>query len=79
VIAENGSTDDTADVARAFSVLHPHLEWDVHELGPVGKAVALNMCLPDVVGDVVVVLDADTLLDPGFLRAVLLHFDDPSV
>jgi peptidoglycan-N-acetylglucosamine deacetylase len=79
IIAENGSDDDTAEAARAFSVLHPHLDWDVRELGPVGKAVALNMCLPDVVGDVVVVLDADTLLDPGFVRAVLPYFDDPSV
>ena len=79
IIAENGSSDDTADVARAVSVLHPHIAWDVRELGPVGKATALNTCLPDVVGDVVVVLDADTLLDARFLHAVLPHFDEPSV
>jgi cellulose synthase/poly-beta-1,6-N-acetylglucosamine synthase-like glycosyltransferase/peptidoglycan/xylan/chitin deacetylase (PgdA/CDA1 family) len=79
IIAENGSSDDTAELARAASVLHPHVDWEVRELGPVGKAAALNTCLQDVVGDVVVVLDADTLLEPDFLRAALPHFDDPAV
>lgn len=79
VVAENGSTDDTADVARAVAATLPGPGWDVRELGPVGKAAALNACLPEVAGDVVVVLDADTLLEPGFLTAVLPHFDDPDV
>jgi cellulose synthase/poly-beta-1,6-N-acetylglucosamine synthase-like glycosyltransferase/peptidoglycan/xylan/chitin deacetylase (PgdA/CDA1 family) len=79
IIAENGSTDDTAAIARAVSLLHPHLDWDIRELGPIGKASALNTCLPDLTGDVVVVLDADTLLEPDFLHAVLPHFDTPTV
>lgn len=79
IVAENGSTDGTAEVARAEAVSHPHVPWDIRECGTVGKAGALNACLPDVVGDVVVLLDADTVLDPDFVTAVLPHFDAPDV
>ena len=79
IVAENGSSDDTVAVAEAAAARHPHLRWDVRELGPVGKAGALNACLPDVLGDIVILLDADTLLDPDFALAVLPHFDTTDV
>lgn len=79
IVAENGSTDLTAATARDEAARHPHIAWDIRECGPVGKARALNACLPDVVGDVVVLLDADTVLDPDFVTAVLPHFDAPGV
>jgi cellulose synthase/poly-beta-1,6-N-acetylglucosamine synthase-like glycosyltransferase len=44
-----------------------------------GKASALNAGIAAAEGDVVVVLDADTVLTPGFLAAVLPHFADPQV
>jgi len=75
IIAENGSTDDTVAVTRAEAARHPHIAWDIRSCGPIGKAGALNSVLPDVVGDVVVLLDADTVLDPDFVLAVLPHFD----
>lgn len=79
VVAENGSTDATAEVGRAVAARLPHLPIDVRELGPVGKAAALNACLPQTRGDVIVVLDADTVLDPAFVESVLPWFEDPSV
>ncbi|NMM17612.1 MAG: glycosyltransferase [Cellulomonas sp.] len=79
IVAENGSTDVTAATARDEAARHPHIAWDIRECGPVGKAGALNACLSDVVGDVVVLLDADTVLDPDFVTAVLPHFDAPGV
>jgi cellulose synthase/poly-beta-1,6-N-acetylglucosamine synthase-like glycosyltransferase/peptidoglycan/xylan/chitin deacetylase (PgdA/CDA1 family) len=79
IIAENGSDDATAFVARQAAELYPHIQWDVRECGPVGKAGALNACLPDVVGDIVLLLDADTVLDPDFVLAVLPHFDASDV
>jgi len=72
LVLENGSTDDTAGVAERCGV-------EVHRLGPVGKAGALAHGLAAASGEVVVVLDADTVLDPRFLERALVHFVDPKV
>jgi cellulose synthase/poly-beta-1,6-N-acetylglucosamine synthase-like glycosyltransferase/peptidoglycan/xylan/chitin deacetylase (PgdA/CDA1 family) len=79
IVAENGSSDDTFALAEAEAARHPHLSWEVRACGPLGKAGALNSCLPDVVGDIVILLDADTVLDPDFALAVLPHFDASDV
>jgi cellulose synthase/poly-beta-1,6-N-acetylglucosamine synthase-like glycosyltransferase len=79
IVAENGSSDDTVAVAEAEAALHPHLSWEVRSCGPLGKAGALNSCLPDVIGEVVILLDADTVLDQDFALAVLPHFDAPNI
>jgi cellulose synthase/poly-beta-1,6-N-acetylglucosamine synthase-like glycosyltransferase len=44
-----------------------------------GKAAALNTGIAAAGGDVIVVLDADTVLDPDFLDTVASHFADPAV
>ena len=79
IVAENGSSDATAEVGRDAASRMPYLPIRVLELGPVGKAAALNACLPQTVGDVIVVLDADTVLDPGFIEKVLPWFEDSTV
>lgn len=44
-----------------------------------GKAAALARSLPSVRGDVVVLTDANNVLEPGSLRAAARHFADPGV
>jgi cellulose synthase/poly-beta-1,6-N-acetylglucosamine synthase-like glycosyltransferase len=44
-----------------------------------GKAAALNTGIAAASGEVIVVLDADTVLHPDFLDAVAPHFADPAV
>ncbi|MBV8959621.1 MAG: glycosyltransferase [Actinobacteria bacterium] len=72
IVVDDGSTDGTADIARRFGVT-------VLEQPRRGKATALNVGIGRARGEIVVVLDADTLVTPGFLAAMLPHFDDPSV
>ena len=79
IIAENGSTDATLDVAHAAVRDYPQLPIEVVSRMQGGKAEALNACLPIVRGDIIVVLDADTVLDPDFVVNVLPHFRDPHV
>jgi peptidoglycan/xylan/chitin deacetylase (PgdA/CDA1 family)/spore germination protein YaaH/drug/metabolite transporter superfamily protein YnfA len=72
MVVDDGSTDATVEQVRARGVTvvtQPHR----------GKAWALNRGLLDARGDVVVVLDADTILEPDFLDRVLPHFADPDV
>ena len=72
IVVDDGSTDGTAEVAGAFPcrVIRQRQQ---------GKAAALNAGIAVASGDVVVVLDADTVLAPDFLRRIAPHFADPAV
>jgi cellulose synthase/poly-beta-1,6-N-acetylglucosamine synthase-like glycosyltransferase len=72
IVVDDGSTDATADIARSFPVR-------VIRQPQGGKAAALNTGIAAAGGEVIVVLDADTVLDPDFLDAVAPHFTDPAV
>ncbi|MBV8980261.1 MAG: glycosyltransferase [Acidimicrobiia bacterium] len=72
IVVDDGSTDGTGAVARARGVT-------VLAQARRGKAAALNAGVAEARGDVVVVLDADTVLRPDFLDAALVHFADPAV
>ena len=72
IVVDDGSTDGTADIARTFPcrVIRQRQQ---------GKAAALNAGIAVATGDVVVVLDADTVLAPDFLQRIAPHFTDPAV
>ena len=72
IVVDDGSTDGTAEVAGAFPCR-------VIRQPQQGKAEALNAGIAVATGDVVVVLDADTVLAPDFLRRIAPHFADPTV
>lgn len=76
-VVSDGSTDRTAELARqaGVNVIETHTN--------VGKAGALEEAI-DRFGLVerfqaVLLLDADTTIEPGYFTAALPHFDDPKV
>lgn len=92
VIADDGSTDGTAALlADRFglalpapggvgggSPAHPGLGW--LRLPHGGKAAALNVALRAVDSDLVLTVDADTLLEPGAIAAIRAAFAaDPAL
>jgi len=79
LVAENGSTDATIEVARNAAVTMPELPIEVLELGSIGKANALNACLGQSRGDIIVVLDADTIINADFIERIIPHFDNSDV
>jgi cellulose synthase/poly-beta-1,6-N-acetylglucosamine synthase-like glycosyltransferase/peptidoglycan/xylan/chitin deacetylase (PgdA/CDA1 family) len=79
VVAENGSTDDTYQRALAFASDQPSLRISVGQYGPVGKANALNLALQEVDCELVIVLDADTVIDSDFTRVIQSHFENERV
>jgi cellulose synthase/poly-beta-1,6-N-acetylglucosamine synthase-like glycosyltransferase len=86
VIADDGSTDATAQVLTAGygmdlppmgtlgdpSPAHPTLRW--LRLPHSGKARALNQAITRIPTDLVLTVDGDTLLDPGAIAAMRAAF-----
>jgi cellulose synthase/poly-beta-1,6-N-acetylglucosamine synthase-like glycosyltransferase len=75
VVGCDGCTDQTA--ALALSIDDPRVQ--VVESTRAGKATVISRIVPKVQGEVVVLTDANTLLDRGALKALARHFGDPSV
>ena len=75
VVAADGCTDGTEDVVRTFAA-------DAVRLMPLargGKAAALNAAIASCTTDVLVFSDANSMLAPGALRALVAPFADPGV
>ncbi len=77
VVVDDGSSDDTAQVVRAVLGDDPRVRLVVKENG--GKASALAAGLRATDAEVVVVIDADTVLEPDALGLLGRHFADPAV
>ena len=77
IVVNDGSTDDTADVVRRYldTGVVRLLDKTVNE----GKAMGLNDAMPLCRGEIVVVLDADIVVTPGVLHALVPHFASPRV
>ena len=74
LVVDDASTDRTGEVAASHgvTVLRPP-----HNLG--SKAKAQNFALPHCTTDLVLAVDADTVLAPDYIETVLPAFDDPGV
>jgi GT2 family glycosyltransferase len=73
VVVDNGSSDATADLARAHGVDRIDLERRV------SYAEALNAGLRATDGNAVLILNADCFLAPGFLAAARARLQEPGV
>src|SRR5437879_6713033 len=65
VICDNASTDDTQRTCAAYR--HPRLRYIRFDTF-VGQAANWNRCLERAAGHYVVLLHADDMLAPGFVR-----------
>jgi peptidoglycan-N-acetylglucosamine deacetylase len=77
IVAENGSTDETLKRAAEFAAGDGRVV--VMKCDARGKAGALNEAFAKSRGEVIVVLDADTVISPNFCSAVVGHFANPEV
>lgn len=74
VVADNGSTDDTVAVARRALAGLPHARVIDASARP-GAAAARNIAVAALDADAFLFTDADDVVEPGWLRAHLLAFD----
>lgn len=78
LVLNDGSTDNTHDIVRRVSAQYPKAVRHI-ELANGGKARALTLGAHEASGEILVVLDADAVLDPDALHAFARHFADPGV
>jgi cellulose synthase/poly-beta-1,6-N-acetylglucosamine synthase-like glycosyltransferase/peptidoglycan/xylan/chitin deacetylase (PgdA/CDA1 family) len=76
IVIDDGSTDATADIVRDWSVRDSRIRLISRPNG--GKPSALNRAFVEARGEIVVTLDADTLLTPATIDHLLAGFaQDP--
>jgi len=75
LIGSDGSTDGTDDLIRACS--DPRVRLSAAPRA--GKTSVLNRCIPAARGELVLLSDANTRIEPGALKALVRHFEDPEV
>ena len=76
LVIDDGSSDDTFDVARAACT---DARVRVLRQANAGKAAALNTGIAEATGDIIVVIDADTLLAPDAIMHLVQPLADTRV
>ena len=77
IVVDDGSTDNTSRVARALAAEDPRVRCLRKTNG--GKARASNHGLEHARGEIILCVDADTLVAPDAVRMLVRHFADPKV
>lgn len=75
LIGSDGSSDGTDDLVRRCEDARVRLS----PAPRAGKTTVLNRCVPAARGDIVVLSDANTMIDAAALRKLVRHFEDPEV
>jgi len=74
ILIDNGSTDGTIAVAREAAA-EAHLDLEILSEGEPGKNHALNTGLAHVTTDLVITVDADTLLQRSAIRLLIARLE----
>lgn len=75
LIGSDGSSDGTDDIVRGCSDARVRLS----PAPRAGKTTVLNRCIPMARGDIVVLSDANTMIEPEAIERLVRHFEDPEV
>jgi cellulose synthase/poly-beta-1,6-N-acetylglucosamine synthase-like glycosyltransferase len=70
----DGSNDRTSEIVSK----HPGIQL-MHQALRQGKSAAMNRAIREVGTEIVIFSDANTLLNPGAIRAIVRHYEDPRV
>ncbi len=80
ILIDSGSTDKTVEIARSFHENNIDLDLRlVAEKERKGKANALNQAFSFCTGEIVVISDADSLMEKNSLLQIVSNFADPNV
>jgi peptidoglycan-N-acetylglucosamine deacetylase len=77
LVIDDGSTDHTVELVRANFGRDPRVRLLLQPNR--GKPAALNHALSEATGEIVVSIDADTIVDPEAVPRLVRHFVNPKV
>ncbi|HVZ01034.1 MAG TPA: glycosyltransferase [Dongiaceae bacterium] len=77
LVVDDGSTDQTAEKIESVCGTDPRVRLVTQPNG--GKFNALNHAYNSVDTEIVVAIDADTIVHPDAIRLLVRHFQDPQV
>ncbi|MEN7973234.1 MAG: glycosyltransferase family 2 protein [Verrucomicrobiota bacterium] len=84
VVINDGSTDATDQKVTRFIAdsrleERPHVSLKYLSLPNGGKAMAMNRGLAHATGEIIITVDADSVMDPDAICNIVKHFTDPKV
>ncbi len=79
IVIDDGSNDDTLEVARRWEGRHGAFEVRVFTKANGGKSTALNAGIDQSRHEFVLCMDADAWIEPQSLRVAMPHFADESI
>ena len=79
VISDGMSTDDTRNIITAFQQGHPNLQIQIVDNTLRSIPSGLNRAIEHSTGEIIVLTDANTQVDPAAVRKLVRRFDDPEV
>lgn len=74
LVITDGSNDGSQDIVKAF----PQVKL-IHNVQRLGKAEAINTAMQFIVNPIVVLTDANTLINPNSLKLLVIHYKDPLI
>ncbi|HET8932491.1 MAG TPA: glycosyltransferase, partial [Polyangiales bacterium] len=77
LVIDDGSTDDTVGVVEAIAARHPRIR--LIRQANAGKSAAANNALSQARGELVVAVDADTIVSADAIPKLVAHFANPDV
>jgi len=78
VVVDNGSTDDTTGYLQDLATSYPQIRVIFNDRNR-GFAIANNQGLAVAKGEVLVLLNNDTIVSPGWLTGLVKHLEDASL
>ena len=75
IVGSDGSTDATDAIVR--TARYPRLRLSTAPRA--GKTSVLNRCIPNAVGEIIILSDANTLIDGAAIRQLVGHFQNPQI